>query len=82
MIISQSIFTVSPHLITRHQDNCCVDWTFVLDKDDRSVARCAEYIRLLFRLAGLQIVLEELQTEFPTELYPVKMFALTEMTQS
>ena len=60
------------------KDNCCSDWTFVLDKDDRSVARCVDYIRLLFRMAGLRILHEGLQMGFPKELYPVKMFAVVQ----
>lgn len=48
----------------------------MVDKEDNSVARCREYIRLLIKLAGLEIVVETLQTDFPTELYPVTTFAI------
>lgn len=58
------------------QDNCSIDWTFVVDNEDNSVARCREYIRLLIKLAGLEIVMETLQTDFPQELYPVTTFAI------
>ena len=47
-----------------------------MDNEDNSVARCREYIRLLVKLAGLEIVMETLQTDFPTELYPVTTFAI------
>jgi protein N-terminal methyltransferase len=58
------------------KDNCSTDWTFVVDTEDNSVARCLPYIRLLINLAGLEIVMEELQTDFPSELYPVTTFAI------
>ena len=58
------------------KDNCAENWTFVVDKQDSSVARCKEYVRLLFHLAGLNIIEELKQNDFPTELYPVMMFAL------
>ena len=58
------------------KDNCSIDWTFVVDNEDNSVARCREYIRLLIKLAGLEIVMETLQTDFPQELYPVTTFAI------
>ena len=58
------------------KDNCASGWTFVVDKDDSSVARCPEYIRLLLQLSGLNIILETPQKDFPEDLYPVHMFAL------
>lgn len=58
------------------KDNCTESWTFVVDKQDSSVARNVEYIRLLIALSGLSIVLETKQTDFPSELYPVIMFAM------
>lgn len=48
----------------------------MVDKEDNSVARCREYIRLLIQLSGLEIVTEVLQTDFPSELYPVTTFAI------
>ena len=58
------------------KDNCVEAYTFVVDKSDSSVARHPEYHKLLFTLAGLTVVWEQLQTDFPTELYPVMMWAL------
>lgn len=58
------------------KDNCAESWTFVVDKEDSSVARCKEYVRLLLHLAGLNVLEEVKQTDFPTELYPVIMFVL------
>ena len=64
------------------KDNCSIDWTFVVDKEDNSVARCMEYIRLLIKLAGLEVVFETLQKNFPTELYPVTTFAIGKLNDT
>jgi hypothetical protein len=58
------------------KDNCTESWTFVVDKDDSSVNRSRVYMHALFMLAGLDVILEARQTDFPEELYPVWMFAL------
>ena len=39
--------------------------------------RSKEYLKCLFKLANLKILLDEDQEGFPDELYPVVMFALT-----
>lgn len=53
------------------------DYTFVVDKEDSSVARSMVYIKLLITLSGLKIDLEKVQTGFPSELTPVMMFAMS-----
>ena len=58
------------------KDNTTENCTFLVDKEDSSVARHTEYIRILLHLAGLNIILEQRQTDFPEELLPVTMFAL------
>lgn len=58
------------------KDNCTESLTFNFDNDDSSVVRAPAYMRLLFHLAGLNIVLEQVQQDFPEELCPVHMFAL------
>ena len=58
------------------KDNCSTTCTFLVDKDDSSVCRHIEYLRILVRLAGLNIVLERRQKDFPEELYPVVIMAL------
>jgi hypothetical protein len=50
---------------------------FLWDLQDSSVARHIDYMRLLVTLAGLQVVLEVQQTDFPAELFPVLMLAIT-----
>jgi len=59
------------------KDNCTEESAFSVDLDDSSVARHPEYHRLLMHLAGLNILLEQVQTGFPEDLCPVHMFALT-----
>lgn len=59
------------------KDNAvCGEWTFVVDRDDSSVARHITYLKLLIELSGLSIVLERTQKDFPEELYPVYMLAM------
>jgi protein N-terminal methyltransferase len=62
------------------KDNCAVGWSFVVDRSDRSVARCREYLDTLFGFAQLRVVAESRQTDFPPELYPVHMIALEPIT--
>jgi len=57
------------------KDNTSGDQTFMVDKDDSSVSRSRNYIKLLTRLAGLEVIAEEQQAGFPEELFPVYMFA-------
>ncbi|KAI3336873.1 alpha-N-methyltransferase NTM1 [Xylariaceae sp. AK1471] len=48
----------------------------VFDDTDSSVTRKEKTFRLIFEKAGLRIVKTELQHGLPSELYPVRMFAL------
>mmetsp|Transcript_3993 Transcript_3993/g.5544 ORF Transcript_3993/g.5544 Transcript_3993/m.5544 type:complete len:302 (-) Transcript_3993:71-976(-) len=58
------------------KDNTAGDsWVFVVDRSDSSVSRSLKYIKLLARLAGLQVCEERLQEGFPEELFPVYMLA-------
>ena len=58
------------------KDNSTESCAFLVDKEDSSIARHTEYIRILLRLAGLNILMEQRQTDFPEELLPVTMFAI------
>lgn len=49
---------------------------FVMDLDDQSVTRTDAQFRALFELAGLTLVHDELQKNFPAALFPVRMYAL------
>jgi protein N-terminal methyltransferase len=64
------------------KDNCTENCTFLVDKEDSSVARNTEYIRILLHLSGLTIIEQVKQIGFPDELFPVYMFALIPSTQS
>ncbi|KAK7708705.1 hypothetical protein SLS57_008921 [Botryosphaeria dothidea] len=52
----------------------------VYDEEDSSVTRTDEKFRQLFELAGLDIVLTEVQRGFPKVLYPVRIYALRSKT--
>ncbi|KAJ3383600.1 hypothetical protein HDU92_004055 [Lobulomyces angularis] len=47
-----------------------------LDEEDSSVTRSDEIFKEIFAKAGLKIIKEKLQTNFPTNLYKVKMYLL------
>ena len=53
------------------------DCTFLWDLTDSSVARHRTDMKLLLSLAGLQVVLEMQQTDFPEDLFPVMMWAIS-----
>lgn len=48
----------------------------ILDHEDTSVTRTDEQYRTAFEKAGLRLVAEKLQTGFPKQLFPVRMYAL------
>ena len=58
------------------KDNCSESLTFMVDREDSSVARHIDYHKLLLEKAGLKIVKVRRQTGFPNELCPVVMFAM------
>jgi len=49
---------------------------FDLDTTDSSVTRSDRHLKLLFESSGLKIIKEEQQLNFPSELFPVKLYAL------
>ncbi|KRW98924.1 hypothetical protein PPERSA_09449 [Pseudocohnilembus persalinus] len=49
---------------------------FLVDKEDYSVTRCEALYKEIFDKAGLQVVHESVQTDFPKELFMVKAYAL------
>ncbi|KAH6782286.1 alpha amino-terminal protein methyltransferase [Perilla frutescens var. hirtella] len=50
---------------------------FVLDKQDKSITRSDLYFKQLFKQCGLHIYKMKDQKGFPSELFAVKMYALT-----
>jgi protein N-terminal methyltransferase len=49
---------------------------FFIDKDDNSITRSDTHFRSIFESAGIKILKEEQQSDFPKELFPVSMWAL------
>ncbi|KAJ0397472.1 hypothetical protein P43SY_006156 [Pythium insidiosum] len=49
---------------------------YEIDRQDSSMTRSDTYFKSIFRQAGLKVIAEQRQTNFPEELYPVKMYAL------
>jgi protein N-terminal methyltransferase len=49
---------------------------FIMDKEDTSVTRTDAQFKHIFKLAGLKLFAEKLQSGFPRELLPVRMYAL------
>ena len=49
---------------------------FLVDKDDSSVMRSGPYLKSIFARAGLAVVKEQRQLDFPSSVFPVRMYAL------
>ncbi|RQM22891.1 hypothetical protein B5M09_007103, partial [Aphanomyces astaci] len=49
---------------------------YYVDKDDSSLGRSSVYYKSIFRQAGLTLLAETEQSDFPDELYPVITYAL------
>lgn len=58
------------------KDNCSEHSTFMVDREDSSVARHVDYHKVLFTKAGLRVLKVKRQKDFPKTLCPVVMFAL------
>lgn len=52
---------------------------FFVDKGDSSVVRSTLLWKVLFQQAGLRVLKEGLQTDWPEDLFEVRMYALQEM---
>ena len=67
------------------KDNCFASYRrkngshehFCVDREDSSMTRSAEYFEAVWKVAGLEILLKEKQENFPEEIYPVLMYALS-----
>eukprot|EP00521_Asterionellopsis_glacialis_P007800 CAMPEP_0195283680 /NCGR_PEP_ID=MMETSP0707-20130614/2142_1 /TAXON_ID=33640 /ORGANISM="Asterionellopsis glacialis, Strain CCMP134" /LENGTH=277 /DNA_ID=CAMNT_0040342891 /DNA_START=39 /DNA_END=872 /DNA_ORIENTATION=- len=58
------------------KENTCSEEEFVVDSDDASVTRSVNYLKKLFDRAGLRVVSQEMQDNFPDEIFAVPMIAL------
>jgi protein N-terminal methyltransferase len=59
------------------KENCTLQQGFVFDKTDASITRSLHHLKLIFQASGLTLLKEEQQRNFPRQLLPVKMFALS-----
>jgi len=57
------------------KENNCMN-EFDVDDVDSSMTRSDELFKDIFQRSGLELVKEATQKDFPTSLYPVKMYAL------
>jgi protein N-terminal methyltransferase len=64
------------------KENTCKDTDFVLDRDDASLTRSVPYLLNLAERAGLRVVLQRHQNNFPEEIFPVPMIALEPVTRA
>merc|ERR1711985_173664 len=58
------------------KENVVIDGAHVFDYDDNSITRTDKQYRDIFARAGLEIVRERRQTDWPTDLFPVMTYAL------
>jgi len=58
------------------KENVVTTSGFVVDKEDNSITRCDRNYKDLFRRAGLTLIAEKRQEDFPEELFDVKMYAV------
>lgn len=58
------------------KENCASEKRFIVDKDDSSLTRCDQHYKQLFAQAELRLVKEAFQKKWPSNLFPVKMYAL------
>lgn len=49
---------------------------FVFDKSDSSIMRSDKYMKSLFERAGVRVISEAVQHDFPSDTFPVKAYAL------
>ncbi|AIO00321.1 hypothetical protein LPMP_300880 [Leishmania panamensis] len=58
------------------KENCSTGDRFLVDKEDSSLTRSDIHYKRLFSESGVRVVKETFQEEWPTDLFPVKMYAL------
>ena len=58
------------------KDNCCKDSTWLLDRDDNSVARTDKQFDEIFKASGFTVMSKFDQMDMPDELMPITCFIL------
>ena len=62
------------------KDNTCEEEAFVVDRDDASCTRSYPYILAIAELAGLRVVHQRFQEDFPSGNFPVPIIAFEPKT--
>ncbi|KAL3764314.1 hypothetical protein ACHAWU_004126 [Discostella pseudostelligera] len=62
------------------KDNTCEEEAFIVDRDDASSTRSYPYILATAELAGLRVLYQRFQEDFPSGIFPVPMIALERKT--
>jgi protein N-terminal methyltransferase len=68
---------LTEHGVICIKENTCAKEMFVLDQDDASVTRSVPFLLKLIEAAGLKVVHQEVQDDFPDELFDVPMIAVS-----
>jgi protein N-terminal methyltransferase len=58
------------------KENTCAGLKFMMDRGDGAITRSDPHFKYLFQQAGMVVVSEQLQPNFPEELHPVRTYAL------
>lgn len=62
------------------KDNTCEEEAFTVDREDASCTRSYPYILAIAELAGLRVVYQRFQQDFPAGIFPVPMIAFEPRT--
>ena len=62
------------------KDNTCEQEAFIVDRDDASATRSFPYVLAIAELAGLRVVYQRFQEDFPSSIFPVPIIALESKT--
>jgi protein N-terminal methyltransferase len=74
--LKRCIEALQPNGVICLKENTCDDELFVLDRVDASLTRSLPFLLKLAEAAGLVVVHQETQEDFPEELFAVPMIAL------
>lgn len=67
---------LAPGGIIFFKENCSGDDTFLVDKDDSSLTRSDNHYKEIFKAAGVELIKEQMQPNWPSDLMAVKMYGL------
>mmetsp|Transcript_71731 Transcript_71731/g.134153 ORF Transcript_71731/g.134153 Transcript_71731/m.134153 type:complete len:95 (+) Transcript_71731:41-325(+) len=58
------------------KENVVIQGVWHVDREDNSIMRTDEQYKAVFSSAGLEVIAEAIQENWPKTLFPVKMYAL------